>query len=129
MMKTKKDNLAMWYTRLIGIFFILVAVSLVLDYSKFGFRPETMHKLFHVILGILIIIFGWSNEKFWGPFAIANGAFFTYVAIFGWIFPNFGGLDTFNLLDTILHSIVGISGLVIGIFFKKDKEDYILLKS
>lgn len=128
-MKVKKDNLAMWYTRVIGLLFILVVASLALDYSKFGFRAETMHKGFHVVFGILIVVFGWSNEKFWRPFAIINGAFFTYVAIFGWIFPNFGGLDTFNLVDNILHSIVGISGLVIGIFFKKQKEDYVLLKS
>ena len=127
-MKIKKNNLAMLYTRFIGIAFILVVASLALDYSKFGFRAETMHKLFHVILGIFVVAFGWSNEKFWRPFAIINGAFFTYVAVFGFLFPNFGGLDAFNLVDTILHSLVGISGLVIGIFFRKEKEDYVMLK-
>ena len=122
----KKNELKMWYTRIIGILFILVAVTLITDYLKFGFRAETMHKIFHVILGILIVAFGWSNEKFWRPFAIVNGAFFTYVAVFGWLFPNFADLDAFNLVDNILHSIVGISGLVIGIFFEKKKE-YVLL--
>jgi|SRR3989338_322649 len=128
-MKIKKKSLAVWYTRVIGILFILVVISLAFDFQKFGFRAETMHKVFHIILGIFVVSFGWSNHKFWKPFAVINGAFFTYVAIFGWIFPNFADLDTFNLLDTVLHSLVGISGLYIGIFEKSDKEDYILLKS
>lgn len=110
--------LAKWYTRLIGIFFILVVFSLVLDCLKFGFRPETMHKIFHVGLGLIVVFFGWNNSKWWRPFALANGAFFTYIALFGWLFPDFAGLDAFNRLDTILHSIVGITGLIAG-FSKK----------
>jgi len=111
----KYSTMQKGYTRVIGIFFVIVVLSLVTDFSKFGFRPETMHKLFHVILGLVVLKFGWSNKSFWRPFCIANGLFFTYVAIFGWIFPNFAGLDTFNLMDTILHSMVGLSGLIIGI--------------
>lgn len=102
------------YTRLIGIFFVLVAISLIIDFYKFSHRPETWHKIFHVLLGISVLYFGWSNEKFWKPFCIANGAFFTFVALFGFTFPDFGNLDAFNRLDTILHSLVGGSGLVIG---------------
>ena len=49
---------------------------------------------------------------------MANGGFFAYVALFGFVFPDFGGLDAFNKLDTILHSIVGISGLFVGFFGK-----------
>jgi len=111
----KYSNIQKWYTRIIGIFFVLVALSLISDYLQFGFRHETMHKIFHVILGIGVLKFGWNNKKFWKPFCIANGAFFTFVALYGWIFPNFAGLDAFNLVDTILHSIVGLSGLIIGI--------------
>jgi len=110
-----KINLQKGYTRIIGIFFVLVALSLISDYLMFGFRAETMHKIFHVILGLLIIKFGWNNKKFWKPFCIVNGAFFTYIALFGWIFPDFGGLDAFNFVDTTLHSIVGLSGLAIGV--------------
>jgi len=110
-----KSEMKKWYTRIIGILFVLVVLSLVSDYYKFGFRPETMHKLFHVILGGLVLKFGWSDKKFWRPFCVVNGAFFTFVAIFGWTFPNFAGLETFNFMDTILHSIVGVLGLVIGI--------------
>ena len=36
--------------------------------------------------------------------------------LFGWLFPDFGGLDAFNHLDTVLDSVVGISGLLIGSF-------------
>ena len=104
-----------WYTRSIGIFFVLVVITLITDYSKFGHRPETWHKLFHVLLGSVVLYYGWSNKKFWKPFCLANGALFTYVALFGFVFPDFGGLDAFKKLDTILHSIVGISGLIIGI--------------
>ena len=110
-----------WYTRIIGIFFVLVSVSLFLDYISFGFRAETMHKIFHIILGLAILKFGWSNQKFWLPFCFVNGGFFTFVAIFGWLFPNFAGLDAFNMLDTILHTIVGVSGLLIGSIYLMKK--------
>ena len=103
-----------WYTRIIGLAFILVIFSLVTDYLAFGHRPETWHKIFHVLLGIIVVYTGWNNRKFWTPFSLANGAFFTFVALFGWTFPDFAGLDTFNRVDTILHSIVGITGLIAG---------------
>lgn len=110
----KTAILQKWYTKIIGVFFVLVAISLILDYSKFGHNPETWHKAFHVLLGSAVLYYGWNNENFWKPFCLINGAFFTYVALFGFIFPNFADLDAFNKLDTILHSIVGISGLAIG---------------
>src|SRR3989338_1324845 len=112
-------QLQKYYTRLIGIFFVLVAITLITDYLKFGHRPETWHKIFHVLLGSIVLYYGWNNEKFWKPFALANGAFFTFVALFGLAFPDFGGLDAFNRLDTILHGIVGTSGLVIGLLNEK----------
>ncbi len=108
------------YTRIIGIFFILIIFSLIFDWVEFGHRPETWHKIFHVLLGIVVIKFGWNNKNFWKPFCLSNGAFFTFIALFGWTFMNFAGLDAFNLTDTILHSIVGLSGLIIG-FLKNSK--------
>lgn len=105
---------AKWYTRIIGLFFLTVAVSLVADLYQFGFRPETMHKVFHVLLGVIVLVLGWNREKWWVPFAFANGAFFSFVALFGWIYPDFGGLDAFNFVDTVLHSVVGVSGLACG---------------
>lgn len=111
-----------WYTRIVGIFFALVSISLISDYFSFGFRPETMHKLFHVIVGVAILKIGWNNEKAWKPFSLINGGFFTYVALFGWLFPDFGSLDAFNRVDTILHSIVGLSGLVVGVLESLRKD-------
>jgi len=106
------------YTRVIGVFFVLVVLSLITDFIQFGHRPETWHKIFHVLYGGLIIGFLWNSEKSWRPFCLWTGAFFTFVALFGWTWPDFAGLDAFNRLDTILHSIVGVSGLLIG-FYKK----------
>ncbi len=107
-------NFQKWYTRIIGIFFTLVVISLIADYLKFGVRLETWHKVFHVVLGIIVLKYGWNNKNFWRPFCLINGAFFTIVAVIGWAFPDLLGLDAFNRLDTILHSIVGVSGLLIG---------------
>lgn len=101
------------YTKIIGIGFLLVGISLIADLVNFGFRPETMHKIFHVVLGGIIVYY-WNNKKFIDKFPIVNGLFFTFVAIFGWIFMDFGGLDAFNFVDTVLHSIVGLSGVIIG---------------
>lgn len=107
------------YTRAIAVAFLLVALSLAADYFRFGFRPETMHKVFHVVLGGLVLRFGWNSEAWWRLFPLANGLFFSYVGLFGWLFPDFGGLDAFNRVDTILHSLVGASGLVICLFPRK----------
>lgn len=103
------------YTRVIAIFFLLIGVSLVADWFQFGHRPETWHKIFHILLGAAILKYGWNNPAFWRPFCLINGSFFLFVAAFGVTFPDFGGLDAFNRLDTILHAIVGITGIVIGV--------------
>ena len=108
-----------WYTRVIGMFFVLVALSLIFDFYKFGHRPETWHKIFHVLLGLIVLYYGWNNKNFWKPFCLANGAFFAYVALFGFVFPDFANLDAFNRLDTILHGMVGLSGLAIGVLKTK----------
>jgi len=81
-----KQQAQKWYTRIIGIFFVLVLLTLITDYSKFGHRPETWHKIFHVLLGAVVLYYGWNNRKFWKPFALANGAFFAYIALFGLAF-------------------------------------------
>ena len=107
------------YTRITGVFFVLVAISLMLDFYKFGHRPETWHKIFHVLLGSAVLYYGWNNQKFWKPFCLANGAFFSCIALFGFVFPDFGGLDAFNRIDSALHGIVGISGLAIGMLKTK----------
>ena len=110
----RNQLLPKWYTRIIGIFFILIVFSLLSDYFYFGFRPETMHKIFHVILGMMVVWLGWSSEAWWKSFPFINGGFFIFVASFGFLFPDFGGLDAFNFTDTVLHTIVGLSGFAIG---------------
>ena len=104
-----------YYTRSIGIIFLLIIFSLIFDYLNFGYHAETWHKIFHVFIGGFVVVYGWNNRKFWKPFCLAHGSFFLVIAGFGWMFPNFYGLDAFNLVDTVLHSIVGLSGLVIGL--------------
>ena len=104
-----------YYTRVIGIAFLLVALSLGFDYLNFGYRAETWHKVFHILLGGVVVGYGWNNKKFWKPFCLANGGFFLLVAAFGWAFPDFYGLDAFNLVDTVLHSAVGVAGLGMGL--------------
>lgn len=104
-----------WYTRAIGVAFILVVISLLVDLRQFGFRPESMHKIFHGMLGAIVARYGWNDRRWWGAFPLANGAFFSFVMAFGLLFPDFGGLDAFNGTDTILHGLVGISGLIIGL--------------
>ena len=37
-----------YYTRVIGIAFLLIALSLVFDYLQLGYRAETRHKVFHM---------------------------------------------------------------------------------
>ena len=102
------------YTRLVGIFFILIFFSFVLDWLDFRHRPETWHKVFHVLLGIIVVKYGWNSKNFWKPLCLVNGAFFSFVALFGWTFMDFAGLDAFSFTDTVLHSVVGVSGLIIG---------------
>ncbi|HXV26443.1 MAG TPA: hypothetical protein VD862_00210 [Candidatus Paceibacterota bacterium] len=112
-------TLSRLYTRIVGIGFLFVALSLVSDYAQFGFRPETMHKVFHVLLGLAIIRWGWNSTAWWRTFPVVNGAFFSFVALFGWLFPDFGMLDAFNQLDTILHFIVGVSGLSVALLDRR----------
>lgn len=112
-------DLQKWYTRFIGIFFTLIIFSLLFDVWMVGYRLETWHKLFHVVLGIVILRFGWNDERFWKPFSIANGVFFLAVGLVGWVFPDFLGLDAFNRVDTVLHSIVGVLGLGVGLFSRR----------
>ena len=119
--KINREFLYKWYTRIIGIYFTFIIFSLFIDFAQYGHHPETWHKIFHIIIGV-IILYNWNNKNFYRPFSSINGAFFIFVAIFGFTFPEFGiseGLEAFTFLDTIIHSSVGITGLLIGIKIKK----------
>lgn len=120
--KVNQEVFCKWYTRIIGIYFLLIIISLILDFTQYGHRPETWHKIFHILIG-LIIIYNWNNKNFYRHFTTVNGAFFTFIAIFGLVFPNFAlqrGLEAFTRSDTILHTIVGIVGLLVGIRIKNN---------
>ena len=108
-----------WYTRIIAIFFILVTITLIIDLIKVGFNPESMHKIFHILLGLIVLMYGWNSKQWWKTFPLVSGLFFSYVALFGILFPNFASLDAFNTLDTTLHAIVGLSGITIALLEKK----------
>jgi len=108
-------NYAKWYTNIIGVFFLLILFSLVFDAWKFGFSLESVHKLFHILIGS-IVVWQWNNQNFWRPFALYNGLFFLVVAAIGWLYPDLLSLDAFNRTDTILHTIVGASGVLTAIF-------------
>lgn len=114
-MTTAPSAAQKWYTRAVGMFFCLVVVSLVIDLRMFGHRPETWHKVFHCLVGLGVLYLGWNDPRFWRPFCLINGAFFLFVATFGWVFPDFADLDAFNRLDTVLHTVVGATGVLIGL--------------
>ncbi len=111
-----KITLAKWYTRLIGIAFLFVTISLINDYIKFGLQIETGHKALHIVIGAAIITWAWKNERLWKPLCFGNGIVFGGLALIGWIFPDLGGLATFNFTDTTLHTAVGFFGLGIGLY-------------
>ena len=116
MKKLGKLFLSEWYTKIIGIYFTLIIFSLILHSINAGFNPESMHKIFHISIGLLILTFGWNSRIWWKTFPVINGGFFTYIALSGLIFPYFAfpELEAFGLSDTILHGIVGLSGLLIA---------------
>ena len=114
-------NGAKYYTRIISVLFVLVIISLISDTLKHGYSYETLHKLLHISIGIYGIAFLWNTpEKNYKLFALANGILFSLIALTGWIFPDLFGLDAFKRVDTVLHSIVGLSGL--ATYFYNNKQ-------
>ncbi len=103
---------AKYYTRIISVFFLLVVLSLIADTLKRGYSYETLHKLLHIGIGVYGVAFLWNtSEKNYRSFSLANGVLFSIAGLVGWMFPDLYGLDAFNRLDTVLHSIVGLSGI------------------
>ena len=52
-------------------------------------------------------------------FALTNGILWGAVALVGWTLPDFHGLDAFNRIDTILHTIVSVTGLASVVLTKQ----------
>lgn len=101
------SSFSRWVLRGIGIFYVLVAITLVADLLKFGVRAETFHKVLHVVLGAIYVVVSYkASQNAMKMVLWYNALFFGIVALIGWFFRDFGGLDAFNTTDTLLHTIV-----------------------
>ena len=106
-------NVAKLYTIVVGALFLLaVGYTLTIELVTKGVTLEAGHKALHVLLGLwAVAIVARKLEPQYRIFALTNGVLWGAVAIVGWIFPDLHGLDAFNRLDTILHTIVSVAGL------------------
>jgi hypothetical protein len=106
-------NVAKLYTWVVGtLFLVAVGYTLAVELITKGVTLESGHKALHVLLGVwAVVIVVRKLEPQYRIFALVNGILWGAVAIFGWIMPDFHGLDAFNRLDTILHTIVSVTGL------------------
>ena len=106
-------NFAKLYTWVVGAVFLLaVGYTLTVELVTKGVTLEAGHKALHVLIGVwAVAIVVRKLESQYRIFALFNGVLWGVVAIFGWIMPDFHGLDAFNRLDTILHTIVSVTGL------------------
>ena len=109
-------TLAKLYTWVVGaLFLVAVGYTLAVELATKGVTLEAGHKALHVLLGfwaVAIVVNGWDAQ--YRTFALVNGVWWGAVAIFGWLNPDFHMLDAFNRLDTILHTIVAVTGLAAG---------------
>jgi hypothetical protein len=107
-------NLAKLYTWVVGTLFVVaVGVTLAMELVTKGVTLESGHKALHVLIGFwAVTIVVRKLEPQYRMFALVNGILWGVVAIVGWRLPDFHGLDAFNRLDTILHTIVSLAGLL-----------------
>lgn len=103
----RRTVVSRWILRGLGIFYVLVAITLVADLLKFGIRAETFHKVLHVTLGVVYVIVSYKASQNTIRMTLwYNALFFGIVALIGWFFRDLGGLDAFNTTDTLLHTSV-----------------------
>ncbi len=103
------------YTIVIGFaFLVLVGFTLVTDAITNGVSLETAHKLTHIAVGIWAAVIVFKKLDQHRAFAMFNGIFYGAFAVIGWLMPDFLGIDAFNRADTILHTIVAGTGLLVG---------------
>jgi hypothetical protein len=114
-------NFAKLYTWVVGAAFLLaVGATLAIELITKGVTLEAGHKALHVVIGVwAVLIVVKKLEPQYRLFALTNGILWGAVAIVGWIYPNLHGLDAFNRLDTILHSIVSVTGLAAATLTKR----------
>ncbi|MGH6771490.1 MAG: hypothetical protein ACRECO_21015 [Xanthobacteraceae bacterium] len=107
-------SFAKLYTWVVGgLFVVAVGFTLAMELLTKGVTLEAGHKALHVLIGFwaVAIVVG-KRESQYRTFALTNGVLWGAVAIVGWTLPDFHGLDAFNRLDTILHTIVSVTGLL-----------------
>jgi len=106
-------NVAKLYTWVVGgLFLVAVGYTLAVELATRGITLEAGHKALHVLIGVwAVVIVTRKLAPQYQVFALSNGILWGAVAIVGWTLPDFHGLEAFNRLDTILHSIVSVTGL------------------
>ena len=114
-------NFAKLYTWVVGAaFLIAVGATLAIELITKGVTLEAGHKALHVLIGFwALAIIVKKLEPQYRLFALTNGILWGAVAIVGWIYPDLHGLDAFNRLDTILHTIVSVTGLAAAALTKR----------
>jgi hypothetical protein len=114
-------NFAKLYTWVVGAaFLIAVGATLAIELITKGTTLEAGHKALHVLIGLWALVIVVKNlEPQYRLFALVNGIWWGAVAIVGWTMPDFHGLDAFNRLDTILHTIVSVTGLAAAALTKR----------
>jgi hypothetical protein len=114
-------NLAKLYTVVVsGLFVVAVGYTLAVELITKGVTLEAGHKAAHVAMGFwAVVIIVRKLEPQYRVFALTNGILWGGVAIVGWTMPDFHGLEAFNRIDTILHTIVAATGLLAAVLTKK----------
>jgi hypothetical protein len=107
-------NLAKVYTWTVGgLFLIAVGFTLFVELATKGITLEAGHKAIHVCMGVwAVFIIVRKLEPQFRIFALTNGILWGAVAIVGWTNPDLHGLEAFNHIDTILHTMVAGGGLL-----------------
>ena len=107
-------NFAKLYTWVVGgLFLVAVGYTLTVELVTKGVTLEAGHKALHVLIGFwAVVIIIKKLDAQYRIFALTNGILWGAVAIVGWTMPDLHGLEAFNRLDTILHTIVSTTGLL-----------------
>ena len=109
-------NLAKWYVIIVGgLFLFAVGFTLAKELFTAGISVEAGHKAVHVAFGVwaAVIVLRKQTDQY-RTFALTNGILWGAVALIGWTIPDFLELMAFNRVDTILHTVVAVTGLVAG---------------
>ena len=114
-------NFAKLYTWVVGALFVVaVGYTLAVELATKGVTLEAGHKALHVLIGFWAVFIVVNKlEPQYRVFALTNGILWGAVAIVGWTLPDLHGLEAFNRLDTILHTIVSTTGLLAAFLTKR----------